>query len=150
MTTDSTARHLTRREALGSAAALCGLAVLASGLTQGQAHARVLPSAETLPDGRVKVPLAELSRVGAVVVIDVRGERTAVVRVSRSTYRALVLVCTHQGAPVNPSGKGFACSDASQGHRSRFRRNGSVESGPAYGPLERLPLRKDGTSLIVG
>ncbi len=147
MTQDSSgARPLTRREALGSAAALCGLAVLASGLTQGQAQARTLPSAETLPDGRVKVPLSDLSQVGDVVVIDVRGERTAVVRVSRSTFRALILVCTHQGAAVNPSGKGFACP----GHGSRFRRNGSVERGPAQEPLERLPLRKDGRFVIVG
>ena len=53
---------------------------------------------------------------------------------------------THAGAGAGPSGKGFACP----AHGSRFRRNGSVERGPAQEPLERLPLRKDGRFVIVG
>ena len=143
-------RSLTRRQALSSAAALCGIAALAAGISPAQAAGPASPSAETLPDGRVKVPLSQLDTVGDVVVVEVRGQRVAAVRVSRSALRALVLSCTHQGAAVNPQGKGFACSATGAGHGSLFRRNGTVSRGPAGSPLRRLPTEKRGGFLLIG
>jgi nitrite reductase/ring-hydroxylating ferredoxin subunit len=62
----------------------------------------------------------------------------AVVR-QGSEILALDLACTHLGCTVSATASGFACPC----HGSRFGSSGQVVSGPAAGPLERLPMVRE-------
>ena len=139
---------LTRREALRAGAGLCGVALLAAGLSQ--AAAAPAGAATQARSGQVRIRISdypELKRIGGAAVIpSVRGIPAAVVRTGRSAYIALDLRCTHQGTPVRLSGSAWACPS----HGSQFATDGAVTRGPAGSPLRRLPVRRKRGILIVG
>lgn len=62
-----------------------------------------------------------------------------------TSYRALLLVCTHRGCNVAPSRSGYVCPC----HGSTFTTNGEVTHGPADNPLAELPVELRGTSILI-
>ena len=145
-----TSRGLTRRDALRSAAALCGVGLLAAGAAQAEAASPAAAGISLLPDGRVKVSPAKvpaLKRIGGKVVLpNIKGAPAALVRTGQSSYVALNLRCPHAGATVSPTSTGFTCPS----HGSRFAPDGDVTQGPAARDLAPLRVTRSGRDLIVG
>lgn len=129
---------LTRRQALGAAAALCGAGVIAaSGVGTAQAAGKLKVTIKDVP---------ALKKVGgAAPVGSLNGRQIAVVRISKKTFLALDRTCPHQGAVVTPSGSGWQCPL----HFSRFELDGDFISGPAGRDLRELKVRKRRGRLII-
>lgn len=140
-------RMLTRREALRTTAALCGVALLGAGVSQAAASSAAVQPTRS---GQVRVRISAypaLARVGGIAVIpDVRGIPAAVVRLTRKRFIALDLRCTHQGYEVVPGGPGFSCPL----HGSQFDPDGDVARGPAGSPLRRFRVRRKRGTLVIG
>lgn len=68
-----------------------------------------------------------------------------VVRISAGNYRALVMRCTHQGAPLHISGDTFHCA----AHGSEFSVEGAVTQGPADKPLQQFPCTVSNSSIFI-
>lgn len=126
-TIDSTG--LTRRQALATAAALCGLGAIA-----GASTAQAAPASRTL---RVRLSAyPALSKVGGVAVVSNLGTiPVAVVRIGTTRYLAFNRRCPHAGATVIPQGSGFFCP----AHGSVFTKTGTRVSGPT--PTGLIPLK---------
>ncbi|MGI9195945.1 MAG: ubiquinol-cytochrome c reductase iron-sulfur subunit [Candidatus Nanopelagicales bacterium] len=139
--------HLTRRDALRGAAALCGLSLLALGITDAQADT---DGTQKTRSGQVRVQLSKypaLKKVGGAAYIGTVGDMpAAVVRTGTSTYAAYSLLCPHAGVTVQRSGTGWLCP----AHASRFTVTGEFVSGPAGVRLGPIPSRLSGKVLIVG
>ena len=138
---------LTRRDALRGAAALCGLSLLALGITDAQADTR---GVEQTRSGQVRVSLSQypaLKKVGGAAYIGTVGDMpAAVARTGPRTYVAYSLLCPHAGVEVDRSGPGWLCP----AHGSRFTSSGGFVSGPAGRSLFPIPSRLSGRTLIVG
>lgn len=89
----------------------------------------------------LRVPPQDIPVGGALVF---RQERIAIMR-EGADYRALSLVCTHLGCTVSVTTEGMICPC----HGSRFDRQGTVLSGPAERPLQRLHVEVSGDELVV-
>jgi Rieske Fe-S protein len=120
----------------------CGLLTLAA-LGLGS-EARALPVSMVVSDGggaerRFPMPAADG------VSID-RRTQVIVVRLANKVY-AMALACPHEQAAVKWVAKDhrFQCSK----HDSRYTPEGTYTSGHATRNLDRFPVRRDGTSLIV-
>ena len=138
---------LSRRDALRAGAALCGLSLLALGITDAQADTSGVQQTRS---GQVRVRLSQypaLKKVGGVALIGTVGDApAAVVRTGASTYVAINLLCPHLGVTVNRSGAGWQCP----AHFSRFRTDGGYISGPAGRALFPIPSRLSRGVLTVG
>lgn len=87
-------------------------------------------------DGKAKVTLSALKKVGAVVQIPQLN--AALVKVSATKYAAYNLACTHMGVTVNATGSTWTCP----AHGSQFNPlNGAVKRGPAQSPLATIPVK---------
>ena len=130
---------LTRRQALGVAAALCGFGALAQ---SGSAQAAA-------PSATLRVPLSKypaLNRVGGIAMVGNLGSTpVAVVRTATSTYIALSRICPHQGGTVAQSGSGFQCPR----HFATFSSTGAKVSGPVSSGLRQLSSRLSRNTLII-
>ena len=93
-----------------------------------------LPKAAVLasPSRKFRVALPDSLPVGTPFLP--AGRAVALYRDEEGVY-ALSTVCTHLGCVVKTAGEGFECPC----HGSRFRKDGSVEKGPAP---TALPWRK--------
>ena len=142
--------HISRRDALKAAAGLCGIALVAAGVSTAQASPAPSNAVTQLSDGRVRVRLGAvpaLASVGGVATIgNVRGVPTAIVRLSRKKYKALDLRCTHQGFTVVETASGWRCP----AHGSTFTDKGAKVSGPAAAPLRKVKARRKRGALFVG
>lgn len=102
------------------------------------------------PNGQVEVAVAKvpgLSKVGSAVLLgNVKGVPTAVVRTGGAAYRALDLRCTHQGVPVRQTGQTWTCP----AHGSVFALAGGVDRGPAATPLAQVKSSLRNGVLTVG
>ena len=138
---------LTRRDALRAGAALCGLSLLAIGITDAQADTSGVKQSRS---GQVRVRLSRypaLKRIGGAVAIGTVGDQPAgVARTGQNTYVAFSLLCPHVGETVNRSGTGWKCP----AHFSTFRADGGFVSGPASRALFTIPSRLSRGVLIVG
>jgi cytochrome b6-f complex iron-sulfur subunit len=132
-------RDLDRRSVLvfgvGGAAlhALSGCAVL-----RGGAVHRQLESSRAVKEGALlRIPLEELRAVEAGEVLAVEpGDGLPAFLIARGTdggfpYAVVTSACPHRGCTVDRRGDGWACPC----HDSRFAADGSVQKGPAQGPL---------------
>ncbi len=129
---------LTRRQALGAMAALCGAGALAAaGATPAQAA------------NRLKVRLSQfpmLKKVGGVANVGVlAGRQVAVVRTGKKMYVALDRTCPHAGAIVSASGGGWMCP----AHGSQFDLDGDRVGGPTPTGLRKLKTRRKRGVLVV-
>lgn len=136
-----------RRDVLKAA---CGIAVLAAGTTLFSEEAFAADGITTNANGTVTVDTTKapgLKKVGGAVVLgNVKGVPTALVRTGTATYKALNLKCTHQGVPVKSDAAGWSCP----AHGSTFAGDGKVTHGPAAKPLATVPMKAAGTKITVG
>jgi len=124
-----------------------GLAAVVSAWAGVLVQSRLFPQASSAQQAKpFRFPLAELP-VGGVKNLDYAGSPALVMRTPES-IRAFSLICTHLGCTVSwEAGKGeFYCPC----HDGRFDAFGEVTGGPPTLPLESLPVRIDGDTVIVG
>jgi Rieske Fe-S protein len=62
-----------------------------------------------------------------------------------NTYKAILLMCTHQDNALTPTGNGYTCNV----HGSKFNRDGKVMNGPAEQPLIELKTEIQSTNLLI-
>jgi cytochrome b6-f complex iron-sulfur subunit len=136
---------VTRRALLAGACAGLALGVAATTALPAAADANV----RQLPDGRLAVRvrrIPELGRVGGAVRVGTIDARPiAVVRIA-SGYRAISLVCPHQGATVVKDADGWVCP----AHGSEFTPTGSLVLGPATRDLPAVRSVLNKGVLTVG
>jgi len=136
-----------RRDVLKAA---CGIAVLAAGSTLFSAEAFAADGITQNSNGTVTVDTTKapgLKKVGGAVVLgNVKGVPTALVRTGTNAYKALNLKCTHEGVSVKAQGTGWSCP----AHGSAFAGDGKVTKGPAAKPLATVKTKVSGTKVTVG
>jgi Rieske Fe-S protein len=100
----------------------------------------------TTTDRKVLVPLTEFSKYNFLIV---RPEDLsydiAVIKISDSEFRSMVMLCTHAENPLQFNGNEFRCSL----HGSTFNRLGKVQKGPAEKQLTNLKTKIQDNLLIV-
>lgn len=110
-------------------------------------QSRLFPASSTTSEVKpVEFPLEELP-VGATKTILYGGAPVIVLRTPES-LRAFSMICTHLGCTVQwqVDKKEFYCPC----HDGRFDEFGEVLAGPPPVPLESIPVRMEGQSVIVG
>ena len=131
---------------------LCGIALLAVGLTTEAVQAATTAAGVTQAGNKLKLDLTKnkaLSKVGGVVQIDLSdGSAIAVVRTAAGVkgISAISLSCTHNGVTVMQQGTGWICP----AHGSQFGLNGKLIKGPARSALQRYPIAATATSVTIG
>ena len=144
-----TDQSLSRRHFL---AATCGILAAGFGTALLADEAQAAPGITRKKNGQVVVRVAKvpaLANVGGSVNLGtVKGVPTALVRTGDSTYSALDLRCTHQGAFVTASNAGWSCP----AHGSAFDANGAVTRGPATTNLRTVKSawRPKSRTVVVG
>lgn len=85
--------------------------------------------------------------VGSGTLVDSPGGRVLIVQPTAGTVKAYDPTCTHQGTTVDPPKNNvITCPN----HGSQFDANdGSVETGPAAAPLKEIPVRLEGTAIVL-
>lgn len=73
-------------------------------------------------------------------------QKTLVINVDGSTFRAFTSVCTHQGCDVDSFQGGRLICPC---HGSRYDSAGQVVQGPATNPLKEYPVSVSGKLVIV-
>jgi Rieske Fe-S protein len=137
----------TRRDFLKS---VCGVAAIAIGPVLLADDAMAADGIVRKANGQVVVTVARipsLAKVGGIVNLGtVKGLPVAVVRTGSTTYRALSLRCTHEGATVRPTGSRWTCPR----HGSQFNLDGSLVRGPANRALNTVLAKLKAGKLTVG
>ena len=128
----------------------CGLLAAGLGTALLADDAEAATGIKRKANGQVDVTVAEvraLNKVGGAVLLgNVKGVPTAVVRTGQNTYQALNLRCTHQGVPVSLKGGQWSCP----AHGSAFAIDGSVTGGPAQTSLVTVKSTLNKGVLTVG
>lgn len=97
------------------------------------------------PAGDV-VAAARVPVGGAVLASDPRsGEPVQVLQPVRGQFEAFSAICTHAGCTVAWAGNGFSCPC----HGATYDASGQVTGGPAPRPLSRVPVRLEGTNVVL-
>lgn len=129
-----------RKEFLLSVCALCGAGAALTAL-QGC-------SKDTAGPGNINFTLdltqssnSALGTVGGHVI----SNNVYVTRTGTSSFLALYLSCTHEGAIVNLSGQQFVCPR----HGATFALNGDVTGGPASSNLAHCSVTQSGQILTI-
>ena len=131
---------------------LCGIALIAAGLTAESASAATTAVGVTQAGKKIKLDLAKnksLAKVGGVVQIDLSdGSSLAVIRTAAGNKGlvALNLSCTHNGVTVMQQGNGWICP----AHGSQFELNGKLVQGPARSALQKYPISVTGKTAVIG
>ncbi len=116
-------------------AGVCGLAAAGFGAALLADDASAATGIVRKKNGQVEVTVKRvpgLRQVGSSVLLgNVKGVPTAVIRTGPSSYSALNLRCTHQGVTVERMGDSWNCP----AHGSQFAFAGGLERGPAQSPL---------------
>jgi cytochrome b6-f complex iron-sulfur subunit len=118
---------LSRRDFLTTAAGAAGLVAI-SGCGDGfLANPRVL---QVLPNGPVVITVADFPGLAnAGFLVPIPNTVVAVKRIDATTFKALSMICTHQGCTTRTNGQSFECPC----HGSRFSNDGAVINGPVFG-----------------
>ena len=128
---------------------LCGLVGLGLGAALLADDALAADGITRLSDGRVQVQVAKVPALAnlnqPVLLGNVKGVPTAVMRRGPNVYRALDLRCTHQGVPVEQSGAKWVCP----AHGSVFGPTGRVQAGPAIANLAQVKSRLDNKGVLT-
>lgn len=125
---------------LAGAAALpaaCGRAAPAPAVTPG-----VGASATHVQGDAVLGLTSEVPPGGAKVY---PGQHVVVTQPVAGTYTGLSAVCSHQGCIVGTPDGAIVCPC----HGSRYRLDGSVESGPAPRPLDTVTIAVQGNQIVL-
>ena len=146
------ASSVSRRQALAALAA--GVAAGSPGcaiLLGGASHPEHTPPPGAISRGVLSVALAEVPELatGRAVLVE-PGEphpELLLVALDGDGYAAVTSECTHRGCTVgwDAARREWPCPC----HGSRFALDGSVVSGPARRPLRRLPVHRQGGTLLV-
>jgi Rieske Fe-S protein len=97
------------------------------------------------PTGGAKVAAADVPVGGGTILAD---DKIVVTQPSAGEFRAFSAVCTHQGCPVQSIAEGTINCPC---HGSQFSvEDGSVVTGPATAPLEKLTATQQGEEIVVG
>lgn len=125
--------------AVGAVAALIGLSLVDS--SEAAASIVALSSPPDGTRGEVKYPIPAADGIS----IDT-GNEVIIARSMGSAY-AFALSCPHQNTALrwNQKDKRFQCPK----HKSRYQPSGEFIDGRATRNMDRLPIRLDGTSLMV-
>ncbi len=125
---------------------LGGIGVVAAAWAGTAVQSLLFPAASAAEAKPVTFPLAELPVGGARTVI--YGATPAVVIRTPESIRCFSLVCTHLGCIVQwqEGAKEFYCPC----HDGRFDQFGEVLAGPPPLPLEQIPVRVEGETVVVG
>jgi Rieske Fe-S protein len=127
-----------RKDFIISACALCGVG-LASSLLDSCAKTQVVNFTLDLNNSANSA----LRSVGGYVIAN--GGNTIVMN-TISGYKALSLICTHNGCTVNYRGAGgFLCPC----HGGTYDANGNVTGGPPPSPLPTYQVTQAGTILTI-
>jgi Rieske Fe-S protein len=114
---------------------VCGLAAVGMGSALLADDALAATGIVRKKNGQVEVSVKKvpgLRQVGSSVLLgNVKGVPTAVIRTGPNAYSALNLKCTHQGVTVVRTGDAWNCP----AHGSQFAFAGGLERGPAQSPL---------------
>lgn len=142
----STENSISRRSVL------CGIALLAVGLSAEGAEAATTAVGATQVGKKIKLDLAKnkaLAKVGGMVQLDLSdGSALAVVRTAAGNkgITAINLACTHNGVNVMPQGTGWICP----AHGSQFALGGKLIKGPARTALQKYPVVATATTVTIG
>jgi cytochrome b6-f complex iron-sulfur subunit len=105
--------------------------------------------ATSAPGGDSAQALAQLADVpvGGGKLVDSPAGKVLIVQPTAGTVKAYNPRCTHQGTTVNPpQGGTITCPN----HGSQFSADdGSVKKGPAAAPLVEIPVRLEGTAVVL-
>jgi len=133
-------------------AALCGIALIAAGLTSDLAAAATTAVGATQSGKKIKLDLVKnkaLAKVGGVVQLDLSdGSAMAIVRTAMGAkgITAINLSCTHNGVPVMQEGNLWVCP----AHGSEFALGGKLVKGPARSALQKYSVKVTGNSVVIG
>jgi cytochrome b6-f complex iron-sulfur subunit len=131
---------------------LCGIALIAAGLTAEGAAAATTASGITQVGKKIKLDLTKnpaLAKVGGVAQIDLTdGTSIAVVRTAAGVkgLTAINLACTHNGVNVMQEGSLWVCP----AHGSEFAINGKLVKGPARSALKKYAVSATAKTLTIG
>ena len=105
--------------------------------------------ATSAPGGGSAQALAQLADVpvGGGTLVDSAGGQVLIVQPTAGTVKAYDPRCTHQGTTVDtPRDNTITCPN----HGSQFdATNGSVTKGPATMPLAEIPVKLEGTAIVM-
>ena len=135
---------LSRRAFLTTAAGAAGLVAL-SGCGDGfVANPLVL---EVLPNGPIVITVADFPGLAnAGFLVQIPDTAVAVKRVDATSFKALSMICTHQGCTTRTNGQNCECPC----HGSRFSNDGDVVNGPIIGSGQASPLPEVTTAYNAG
>lgn len=128
-----------------SAATMSAVAALLAACGDGQIGPAAPAVASQANGASLTVRLADyaaLASNGGIARINGSAQPIAVARINATTYRALSLVCPHQGATVNVQASGFLCP----AHGARFSTDGTWIGGQQTTSLVVLPSTLDATA----
>ncbi|MDQ6875870.1 MAG: Rieske 2Fe-2S domain-containing protein [Actinomycetota bacterium] len=97
------------------------------------------------PTGKLVVA-ARVPVGGAVLATDPRNDAPVqVLQPVSGQFQAYSAICTHAGCTVAWTGNGFSCPC----HGATYDATGQVTGGPAPRPLSRVPVRLEGTNVVL-
>ena len=131
---------LSRRAFLTTAAGAAGLAALAG---CGDGFVANPLALSVLPNGRLVITVADFPGLAnAGFLVKIPNTSVAVKRLDATSFKALSMLCTHQGCETRTNGQIFECPC----HGSRFSNDGNVLNGPTIGGGSVAPLPEVATS----
>ncbi|MEI7549705.1 MAG: Rieske (2Fe-2S) protein [Actinomycetes bacterium] len=135
---------------------VCGalLAVISgSTINMSSAAAASIPSAKgvkKLAGGKFQVPLASnptLKKAGTILIVgESKGVPVALVSGNGNSFKAMALICTHAGGPLELIEKQLVCTL----HGSVFGLDGKVKISPAQTALPSIKVSTSATMVTVG
>ena len=130
-----------RKKFLVSACALCAMGLTATMIDSCSTTAPFNFTLNLHDTGNVA-----LGSVGGSVTVTTNSGTPAIVIKTSSGYKAMSLVCTHNGCTVNYAGsRGFTCPC----HGATFDANGAVTGGPAPTSLPQYTVTQASNILTI-
>ncbi|MBL7773957.1 MAG: Rieske (2Fe-2S) protein [Chitinophagaceae bacterium] len=109
------------------------------------ANAKTKKYKASLVDGTLTVPLAEIADDNMLILKNKELEFNILLIRKEGEFKALQMMCTHEGVPVTLSGETMHCS----AHGSRFDFDGNVLQEPALKPLIQYEVSLNNNSILI-
>ena len=144
---------MNRRKFLGTTCLSCVGGVIGLSVVQSCASTSSLINAEIAGSDLI-VPIEKFRKLGKdsnnyrtnlVVSNDKLSNPICIYRIDKDTYRAFLLLCTHQGAELQVFGDRMECP----AHGSEFNSSGVPTDGPATEPLRSFPVTITANQLLI-